>query len=102
MARAIFKVFFSIITSLVSIVLAPINILASSVLPDLTLIINKFNYALNTYFGRGLTWFFSILPSGVRSVVIIYLVILVSYYTITISIHGILKVYHIIQRIKFW
>lgn len=102
MARAIFKVFFSIITGLVSVILYPINQLASNFLPDLTLLINKFNYALNTYFGNGLTWFFNILPTGVRSVISLYLVILIAYYTITLTIHGILKVYHIIQKIKFW
>lgn len=102
MARAIFKVFFSIITALVNIVLIPINALVSNFLPDLSLIISKFNYVLNNYLGRGLSWFFHILPSGVRSLVLIYIVILISYYTITLTIHGILKVYHIIQKIKFW
>lgn len=102
MARIIFKVFFSLITGLVQVILWPINQLASGLLPDLSLVVTKFTYTLNNYVGRGLVWFFHILPSGVRSLIIIYIVVLISYYTISISIHAILKVYHIIQRVKFW
>lgn len=102
MARAIFKVFFSIITALVNVVLLPINALVSNLLPDLSLIIGKFNYVLNNYIGGGLSWFFHILPTGVRSLILLYLVILISYYTISVAAHGILKVYHIIKKVKFW
>ena len=102
MAKAIFKVFFGLIMTVTNIVLAPINLLINGLFPDLSQLIYKFNVALNTYLGGSLAWFFNIIPSSVRSLIIIYLTILISYYTISISVHAILKVYRIIKNIKFW
>ena len=102
MAKAIFNVFFKIIVGLTNVVLIPVNLLIAGLFPDLTLLVSKFNYVIETYLGGGLTWFFSILPSNVRSLVVVYITILISYYTISISVHAILKVYTIIKNIKIW
>lgn len=102
MAKAIFKVFFGIIETLVNVVLTPINLLIDGLFPSFAGLINNFNYVLNNYLGTGIRYFFSILPSGVRTMVLLYLSILVSYYTITISVHAILKLYTVIKNIKFW
>ena len=55
MARAIFKVFFNIIVALTNVILTPINILVSNLFPDLSLVITRFNYAINNYIGNGLS-----------------------------------------------
>lgn len=102
MAKAIFKVFFKIIVSLTNVILTPINLIIANLFPDLSLILTKFNIACNQYLGSGLTWFWSIIPSSCKSLIIIYLTILISYYTISITIHVILKVYTIIKNIKIW
>lgn len=102
MARAIFKVFFGIIETLVNVVLAPINLLIAGLFPSFSGLINNFNYVLNNYIGNGIRYFFSILPPTTRSMVLLYLSIMVSYYTITISVHAILKLYTVIKNIKFW
>ena len=102
MARAIFKVFFAIIVSLTNVILTPINLFVANLFPNLAQVLAKFNYACNTYLGSGLTWFWSIIPSGCKTLIIIYLTILISYYTVSISIHIILKVYTIIKSIKIW
>lgn len=102
MGKAIFKVFFSIINGIVSVILSPVNTLVSGVFPDFSNMVNTFNSVVNTYIGGGVTWFFAILPPGTRSVVLIYLSFLVGYYTVSISLHAILKVYTIIKNIKFW
>lgn len=102
MAKAIFKVFFTIIVGLTNVILAPVNLLVSNLFPSLTQILVRFNYAVNQYLGNGLTWFWSIIPDNCKSIVVIYLTILISYYTISISVHAILKVYTIIKNIKIW
>ena len=88
MAKAIFNVFFKIINGVASVLLFPVNKL--------------FNTVVNNYIGDGVAYFFTILPPNTRSVVLIYLALLVSYYTVSISLHAILKVYTIIKNIKFW
>lgn len=102
MARAIFKVFFDVIVALTNVILTPINAIVSTLFPDLSSVIARFNYAISNYLGSGLAWFWSIIPTNCKSLIILYLTILISYYTISISVHAILKVYTIIKNIKIW
>lgn len=102
MARILFKVFFGIITTLTNVILTPVNLLVSGLFPDLSNIIARFTYACNTYLGGGLTWFYTIIPTNARNLITIYVTILISYYTISISVHAILKVYTIIKNVKIW
>lgn len=102
MGRAIFNVFFKIISSIVSLVLYPVNQLISGIFPDFSNMISTFNYVLDNYLGDGLAYFFNILPPTCRGIVLLYLGLLVSYYTVSISLHAILKVYTVIKNIKFW
>lgn len=102
MAKAIFKVFFSIIVGLTNVILTPVNGLVRSLFPDLSQILARFNYAINEYLGGGLTWFWSIIPDNCKTIIVIYITILISYYTISITVHAILKVYTIIKNIKVW
>ena len=102
MAKAIFKVFFKIIVGLTNVILAPINGLVSHFFPDLSQVIARFNYAIQTYLGDGVTWFWSIIPDNCKTIITIYLTILIAYYTLSITVHAILKVYTIIKNIKIW
>lgn len=102
MARAIFKVFYTIIVALTGVIVAPINALVVNLFPDISSIVGYVNYVLQNYVANGFIWFFSMIPSTARTLVILYLTILVGYYTISISVHAILKAYQIIKKIKFW
>ena len=102
MARIIFKVFFNIMKTLANGLLVIVNPLVSNVFPSFSNMITTFNSYVNTYFTGGLNYFFHILPPNTRKFLLLYLGILVSYYTITISLHAILKVYTIIKNIKIW
>ena len=102
MAKAIFKVFFKIIVTLTNVILTPINLVVANLFPDLSQVLIKFNYAASEFLGNGLTWFWSLIPSGCKTIIIIYITILISYYTISVTVHVILKVYTIIKNIKIW
>lgn len=102
MAKAIFNVFFKLINAIISVILYPINALVTGVFPDFAEMIATFNYVLDNYIGGGVAYFFSILPPTCRGIVLLYLTLLVAYYTVSASIHAILKIYTIIKNIKFW
>lgn len=102
MAKAIFKVLFKVITSIVNVVLTPINLLVANLLPDFSEMVATFNYVLNNLLGSAFTWFFSIFPPHCRSFIIVYLTFLVSFYTVSISAHAIFKVYTVIKNMKVW
>lgn len=102
MAKALFNVFFNIIKSIVNVVLTPINLIVANFFPNLTTIINSFNSALNLYLGGGLAYFFNLIPPTSRTLILLYLSILLAYYTGIFAYHIILKVFQIIQKIKIW
>ena len=80
----------------------PVNALVNGAFPDFSLMVNKFTASINTFLGTSLAYFFNILPPTTRTVIQTYLALLVVYYTISISLHAILKVYTIIRNIKIW
>lgn len=102
MAKIIFKVFFGIMKTIANGLLVLINPLVANLFPNFSTMVYNFNLYINTYFTSALNYFFHILPPNARSLVLLYLTILVSYYTISITLHGILKVYTIIKNIKIW
>lgn len=102
MFQALFTILFDVITRLVNVILTPINLLAATLVPDLSNVISIFNVMINQYIGGGFTWFFSILPPMCRNVIVLYLTFLIGFYTISISAHAIIKVYTIIKRLKIW
>lgn len=102
MFKILFDVLFGVISGIANVVLTPINLLVATLVPDTARLISTFNAAVNYFIGTPLNYFFSILPSNCRTFVILYLTFLVGYYTISISVHAILKVYTIIKNIKIW
>ena len=102
MAKAIFKVLFSIIKKIVEIFLIPVNLLIVNLFPDLSSIISTFNSAINQLIGGTLGYFATILPPITKNIILLWLGILISYYTIIFSFHLIMKVIAIIKAIKIW
>ena len=102
MANIIFKVFFAIIKGIATSLLSGVNLLVANLLPNFASLLTALNNSITTFIGGGVTWFFSILPPITKQAVIIYLTFLVSYYTISITLHAILKIIHIIKRVKIW
>ena len=102
MAKAIFNVLFKVIKTIANLLLTPINLIVSNLFPDFANLVNTFNTALNTFVTGTLNYFFHILPPNCRAFILLYFTVMVSYYTISISIHAILKVYTIIKNIKIW
>lgn len=102
MFKALFNVLFSVIKGIVSVILAPINLLVANLVPDVSTMIGTFNTAVNTFFTNTLNYFFSMLPPHCRTFILLYLTFLVAYYTISFTVHGIVKVYKIIKAVKIW
>lgn len=102
MAKAIFNVFFKVIKGIANIILQPVNALVVTIFPNFSNLITAFNNAIMLFLGNGIAYFFHIFPPNTRNLVIIWLTFLISYYSISFTIHGILKVYKLIKQIKIW
>lgn len=102
MAKAIFSVLLKFIKSVADLILTPVNALVVNLLPDLSSLISTFNAGVTQVIGPNLAFFGHLLPPNTRTLIIFYLGFLIVYFSISIGVHAILKIIHIIQRIKVW
>ncbi len=102
MAKAIFNVLFKVISTIVNVVLYPINSLVGGLVPDLSNILTSFSETINVIGGNSLDYITHLIPPITLEVIKIYLGFIVTYYTISITVHGILKMWTIIKNIKIW
>lgn len=101
MFKLLFNGITSILANILSVICYPINQVISSVLPDFSDNITYIIENLNTVFS-GLSWAISILPPVVVTTLLFILSLEVAKHTIFTSTHTLLKVWNLIQKIKFW
>lgn len=102
MANAIFKVFFTIISTIVNIITAPINVVIVNLFPNFADIINTFNNGVTTLIGGSIAFFSYLLPPLTRATILFWLGAVISFYTVSMAVHLIVKAITIIKNIKFW
>ena len=102
MINALLNGILKVITTLLNVFLLPINLLIDNLFPDMTEAISHFNNFVTTYLGSPLSYFFNLLPPIFKSIMLLWLTFLVSYYTVYYSYLAIIKIWSIIQKIKFW
>lgn len=82
-AKLITKLFtfiLSLITKLVSLILTPLTAAISALLPDLSLYVGKIVQFIDTMLYM-LGWFFNLLPPTTKSVILLYLSLLLVFFT---------------------
>lgn len=102
MIKAILNGILKVITSLVGFLLTPINALFTNLFPNMSNAISSFNSFVNTYVGGALSYFFSLFPPIFRSLLVIWFTFVIAYYGIFYTYKAIIKIFEIIQKIKFW
>lgn len=90
------------ITSVIGFILTPINALFNNLFPDMSGAISTFNSFVNNYLGGALSYFFSLFPPIFRGLLILWFTFIIAYYSIFYTYKAIIKIFNIIQKIKFW
>ena len=102
MIKKILSGILKMITKVIDTFLSPINVIFSNLFPSMTSAIGTFNTFVSTYIGGTFTYFFSLFPPIFRSILSTWITFLIAYYTIHFTYITALKVWNIIQKIKFW
>lgn len=102
MIKALINGLLKLLLMILDIVLIPINLLIENVFPSMATAIQTFTNFINNVLGSNLAYFFHLFPPIFRSLLIIWFTFVISYYTIYYTYLGILKIWAIIQKIKFW
>lgn len=101
MFKLLISLLINLIASIIQLIMTPFNLVITSTMPDLTSkilqvtngipgILNYMNYALG------------MVPPGIISVMLFILTCEIAKHTIFTSTHVLVKVWNILQKIKFW
>lgn len=101
MFKALFKIIIDLLATVIQIVVWPINTVISNTLPDLSDKILSVTNTLNSVFDS-ITWGLGILPNILVETLLFILLVEIAKHTIYVSTHTLIKVWNILQKIKFW
>jgi hypothetical protein len=102
MIKSLLNGILKIVTTLIGFILTPVNALFTNLFPDMSNAISTFNTFVNTYVGGALSYFFSLFPPIFRTLLILWFTFVIAYYSIFYTYKAIIKIFTIIQKIKFW
>lgn len=102
MIKRILKGILKALSGVVTGLLTPVNSLFNNLFPNMSNAIATFNRFVTTFFGDTLVYFFSILPPMFRSLLLLWFTFVVGYYGIYYAYLGFLKLFNVIQKVKFW
>lgn len=101
MVRALFNVIINLLATIIQIVVWPINAVIEATLPDLSTRILEVGNTLNTVFDS-MTWALGLIPDAVISAVLFIITVEIAKHTIFTSTHALIKVWNLLQKLKFW
>lgn len=102
MANAIIKALFKLILSFLNIILYPLNTLITQIFPDVSNVVSTFTTFCNTFLTGSLAFFGGFIPPMTKGIVILWLTFLIGYYPGVWLWNATIKVFNVIQKIKFW
>lgn len=101
MLNAILSGLLNILAGLIQIICFIPNWIIENTLPDISQQITQVTNGLNDLF-NGIGWALGLLPPGVLGVLTFILGVEIAKHTIFISTHTLIKVWNVLQKIKFW
>ena len=102
MIKAILNGILSLVVSIVNVILTPINSIIDSLFPNMATAINNFTNMCNSFFSSGFTWLLQFIPPLTKQMILLWLTFEIAYYGIIWGYTLVIKIYNIIQKIKFW
>ena len=102
MIKAILNGILSALVGVVSFLLIPINSLVATLFPNMASAISTFNSFVDIYLGSNLAYFFSMFPPIFKSLLVLFFTFCIAYYTVHFTYIALVKIFTIIQKVKFW
>lgn len=101
MIKILFNGILTILTSLIQIVVIPVNGIITSLLPDISQKVQQLSTGLSALFTGG-AFAISFVPHTLIVTLLFIISVEIAKYSIFISTHVISLILNIIKRIKFW
>ena len=101
MFKAFFNIIINMLASVIQIVCWGPNQLITMTLPDLSDKITFVTDNIGSIF-NSISWGLGLLPTAVVEVLLFIVLVEIAMHTIFKSTHGLIKVWNVLQKIKFW
>ena len=101
MFKAFFNIIINMLATIIQIVCWGPNQLISATLPDLSAKITFVTENIGSIF-NSISWGLGLLPTAVVEVLLFIVLVEIAMHTIFKSTHGLIKVWNVLQKIKFW
>lgn len=101
MFKFLFNIMFNLLATIVQVVCLPLNYAITNALPDLSSKITEITNGLSNIF-NSITWGLGLLPDLVVETLLFIVSVEIAKHTIYVSTHTLIKVWNLVQKIKFW
>lgn len=101
MFKALFNVIINLLATVIQIICWPVNQIITNTLPDISTKLLEVSNALNNIFDS-ITWALGLLPQSIIEILLFILTIEIAKHTIFKSTHMLIKVWNVLQKVKFW
>lgn len=101
MFKVLFDIVLNMLATIIQIVCWPLNAIIETSLPDISTQILNVTNTLNSVFDN-ITWALGLIPTPVILVLIFIVSVEIAKHTIFVSTHTLIKVWSLLQKLKFW
>lgn len=101
MFKALFNIIINLLASVIQIICWPVNAVIVTTLPDISDKLLLVGNSLNGLFDT-ITWALGLVPQSIIEILLFILTIEIAKHTIYISTHQLIKVWNLLQKVKFW
>lgn len=101
MFKALFNIILNMLATIIQLICWPLNAVIQATMPNLSDQILNVTNTLNTAFDS-ITWAIGLIPAPVIVVLLFILGIEIAKHTIFVSTHTLIKVWNVLQKLKFW
>lgn len=101
MFKVLFNLIINMLATVIQIIVWPINAIISNTLPDLSNQITNVSNTIGSVF-NSLNWAIGLVPPVIIETLLFIITIEIAKHTIFLSTHTLVKVWNVLQKIKFW
>lgn len=101
MFKVLFNVIINMLATVIQIICLPINAIITNTMPDLTSQITNVSNTIGSVF-NSLNWAIGLVPPIIIETLLFIITIEIAKHTIFLSTHTLVKVWNVLQKIKFW
>lgn len=101
MFKVLFNIIINLVATIIQIVLLPINAIITATLPDLTGKISSVVGTISTIFNN-MNWALGLIPPILAETILFIITCEIARQTIYISTHALVRMWNVIQKLKFW